>query len=265
MSKRIGIFDSGLGGLTVLRELRQVMNGCEFVYLGDTARTPYGTKSESTIVRYALGCTQFLLAQEVDMLVVACNTASSWALEAISEVASCPVVGTIEPVVREVATLRESVKSIGVIGTTATIGSSIYEQKLTREYPELEVISKACPLFVPLVEEGMFTGEIVERVIAYYLQPFREANVDALILACTHYPLLIPAIQRYVGEAVNIIECSPAIGREILQLFGKDLSENAANESGVKYFVTDEVSRFNSLAAGLLNGDTVTAVKIELS
>ncbi len=266
MIKRIGVFDSGLGGLTVLRELRDYLPNCDFVYLGDTARTPYGSKSRSTIVRYSLECTQFLLTHELDLLVVACNTASSWALDVIKEEASCPVIGTIEPAIRLVTGHSAPGDTIGVIGTAATVSSSVYETQLKNQLPNAKVISKACPLFVPLVEEGIFEGEIVDSIVAHYLSSYKEAQIKALILACTHYPLLTNAISNFLGKDVRIIECSKAMAEEAKLLIEGDV--NAAPSTSTRgrvehYFVTDEVSKFNGLARLLLNGHLVEAVKIE--
>jgi len=261
---KIGVFDSGLGGLSVLRTLQRELPTCSFVYLGDTARTPYGSKRPSTVVRYSQECASFLGKHDIDLLVVACNTASSVALDEISQAVACPVIGTIKPAVRTCLAMRVShselaERPIGIIGTRATIQSASYQEEIRRAAPSAALIASACPLFVPLVEEGMTSGPIVEQAIEHYLAPFRNEGVSSLILACTHYPLLMGPIREFMGPRVEIVECADAIAREIKETY--EQPENGTGES--HFFVTDEVSRFNSLASFFLKGAAVEAVKVE--
>ena len=259
--KPIGIFDSGLGGLTVLRELRKALPNEHFIYLGDTARTPYGAKSVSTIVRYSVECASFLSNFDVKLVVVACNTSSAAALSELDERFPCPVIGTIGPAVRA-AVAASRTKRFGVIGTQGTIASGAYDKALHLAAPGSFVSSLACPLFVPLVEQGMLDGEIVDKVIELYLAPLKSEGIDTLILGCTHYPLLTPRIQNFLGSSVKIIECSKAITEDVLET----LSRGGAVASGPgqeDYYVTDEVSRFNHLAKLILQQDHVHAAHVE--
>lgn len=255
---RIGIFDSGLGGLTVLHAVRNVLPQADLIYLGDTARTPYGNKSKSTIERYSLECARFLLRQEVEMLIVACNTASSVALEALRVQTPCPVIGTIEPAVQSCLAILRG-QTVGIIGTHATIASRVYERRLHEIAPHLRVVSKACPLFVPLVEEGMFEGEVSEKIIDLYLRPLETEGLEVLILACTHYPLLQAAIARRLGDAVRIVDCAHAIARGVKSHL--ETTSEASGSGSTQYFVTDEPSRFNALVS-LLSAGEIKAVQL---
>jgi glutamate racemase len=256
----IGLFDSGLGGLTVLRELHRSLPSQSYVYLGDSARTPYGTKGKETIIRYARECAGFLLEQQIGILVVACNTASAAALSVLEAELPIPVIGTIEPAVRAAL---ESTRGgrIGVVGTNSTVSSGVYEQALLRHDSDLTVVSQPCPLFVPLVEAGMVSGEIVDKFVEMYFAPFKESGVDTVILGCTHYPLLLESIQAYLGPKVAVVECSRAIARDVEDLLGKQSEGVVSLET--KYFVTDEVSKFNYLATAFLGKREVQAVRIE--
>ena len=261
----IGIFDSGLGGLTVLKELRRHLPHEHFVYLGDTARTPYGSKGKETIQRYSRECAQFLLSKEIKLLVVACNTSSSLALDVLCNELPCPVIGTIEPAVSEALTVPNASK-IGVIGTKATIASGAYEAMLHRRSSRLSVVAKACPLFVPLVEEGICSGPVTKAVIELYLETFRIDPVDALILGCTHYPLLGSQIGEFLGSSTRIVECSKAVAAAVAnELSSRGLCTPGEPSAGgtEQYFVTDDVGRFNSLAALFLESGKVAAAKVD--
>lgn len=260
----IGLFDSGLGGLTVLRELGRLLPGERFLYLGDTARLPYGTKGAATIVRYARECARFLLERHVKALVIGCNTASAVALDILRAELPCVVIGTIEPAV-EAAIARTTTGGIVVIGTDATVASGAYERAIAARAPHIAVVSKACPLFVPLVEQGMFEGEIVDRVIELYLGEIDFSRFDSLILGCTHYPLLKKALRAKVGGSVSIIDSAVPIAHELERVLGE---AGLRRPSGLprgshSFFTTDEIGRFNRLAALLLEDEPVTAVKIE--
>jgi glutamate racemase len=258
--KKIGVFDSGLGGLTVLKTLQRELPGCSFVYLGDTARTPYGSKSGSTVVRYSVECATFLARHDIDLLVVACNTASSVALEEIARVVSCPVIGTIAPAVRECLSHQEREGGlVGILGTRATIQSAAYQRAIHSANPAIALSAQPCPLFVPLVEEGITSGPIVEKIVEFYLRPLREEGVSSLILGCTHYPLLLGPIRDFMGNHIAIVECADAIAREIQSSHDIPLDRGGTS----RFFVTDEVSRFNSLASTFLQGALVEAIKVD--
>jgi len=201
----IGIFDSGVGGLTVFREVAARLPEESVVYLGDTARVPYGTKSPDTVIRYARSCTRVLLARGVKMLVVACNTASAHALHTLRDELDIPVIGVVEPGARA-ATARSAAGRIGVIGTPSTIGSRAYEQTIASARPDAAVFSTACPLFVPLAEEGWLSGEVPEKVAHHYLDPLLAHGIDVLVLGCTHYPLLAPVIGATAGPDVALVD-----------------------------------------------------------
>lgn len=254
----IGIFDSGVGGLTVLRELLNHSPQRSYIYLGDTARAPYGSKAPETVKRYAHECARFLFEQKVEILVVACNTASSFALEILRDELPFPVIGTVLSA-SKLAVEKSATGRIGVIGTEATVSSGVYTRTLKELAPNVEVYSRACPLFVPLVEQGMTEGEIVEKIIALYLEELANLRIDTLILGCTHYPLLKDEIARYLGSRVEIIECSKSIAEEVAIMPAATHSEPLR-----QFFVTDGVERFNHLAEIFLANGAVNACKVEL-
>jgi glutamate racemase len=206
----IGVFDSGVGGLTVLRAIRKRFPHVNLFYLGDTARVPYGTRSPETVIRYSLECAEFLMGKDIDILVVACNTASSYALKELRNALPIPVKGVVEPGVKKALEVTKG--KVGIIGTRATITSGAYQNLL--QVNGIDVHAHACPLFVPLVEEGITEGPIAESVVRHYLRGFKEAGIDTLILGCTHYPLLKGVISRFL-EGVEVIDSSEAIHIDI--------------------------------------------------
>ena len=263
----IGVFDSGVGGLTVLRALKQRMPNESFIYLGDTARTPYGSKGPETIVRYAHECATFLQQQRIKLLVIACNTASSFAYDQLRERFSFPVVGTVGPAIEAVVAL-EKVRSVAVIGTSATISSGIFERALIARLPDVVVESRACPLFVPLVEEGLTSGKLADAVVEHYLSEFEGSTVDTLLLGCTHYPLLRDQLQSFLGEQVRLVTCSDAIASSVESILNQsNLRANSAGKAGLRCFVTDAVERFLLSARLFLQSPDleVERVKIESS
>jgi len=214
----IGIFDSGVGGLTVLQALRASLPGESFVYLGDTARLPYGTKSAETVRRYALNAAHHLVREDIGLLVVACNTASSYALEAVAEAMPVPVVGVVEPGVK--AALATGARRVGVIGTEATIRSEAYQHTLARLAGDIEVQARACPLLVPLAEEGWGDHPVTEDVARHYLAPLLEWGSETLILGCTHYPLLRPALARVAGPQVRLVDSATSVAHTVVSEHG---------------------------------------------
>jgi len=195
----IGIFDSGVGGLTVLKEISKLISTENIVYLGDTARVPYGIRSAETVVKYSIECADFLFKKQIKMLVVACNTSSSVSLHVLRERFPIPVIGVIEPGVRAALKVTKNGK-IGIIGTEATVQSESYAKKIKSLNPNIEVISIACPLFVPLVEDGILEGTIAELVVERYLKDMKNSGIDTLILGCTHYPLLKKKLFRNIWK-----------------------------------------------------------------
>jgi glutamate racemase len=249
----IGVFDSGVGGLTVFRAMERALPGERLVYLGDTARVPYGTKSADTVVRYSLEATQFLLQQQVKMVVVACNSASSVALQAVEGAAGIPVLGVIEPGARRGAEQSTSGR-IGIIGTRGTVGSGAYEKAVRRILPSAQVISRACPLFVPLAEEGWTDDAVARAVAARYLEPFQRAEVDTLVLGCTHYPLLHDVIAKVMGPGVALVDSAESIAVEVQDRLRNETSligEGDATDQN-RFYVTDVPEPFQAVAERFL-------------
>ena len=210
----IGIFDSGLGGLTVARAIMEQLPGYDIIYLGDTARTPYGPKSPETVIRYAIQNTDFLLGRGAKIIVVACNTASSVATDPLGQQFDVPIFEVVTPAV-ELSINVSKKSSIGVIGTRATINSGVYERRIKERLSDAKVYSAACPLLVPLVEEGWMKKPETRMIVKKYLHPLKVRQIDTLILGCTHYPLLKKTIQHKIGKRVNIIDSSDAIAEKI--------------------------------------------------
>jgi glutamate racemase len=243
----LGVFDSGLGGLTVVRALIHSLPAERIVYFGDTARLPYGNKSKPTVTRLSLEALRFLEHFGVKALVVACNSASALALTALQAEATIPVLGVVEAgAARAVEATRTG--RVGVIGTRGTVGSQCYDAALTRRRPDVAVVSAACPLFVSLVEEGWIDHEVTRQVAEEYLAPVRDAGVDTLILGCTHYPLLKDVIGRVMGDEVTLIDSGEAVATEVERM----LSERglAAADTGTvpahEFLVSDQPERFHS-------------------
>ena len=261
----IGIFDSGIGGLTVVRQIRKVLPNEDIVYLGDTARVPYGTKSPSTVVRFSCEDTQFLVQQNVKAVVVACNTASAWALPTLEKQFKVPVFGVILPGVRAALEKTHSHR-IGVIGTGATIRSKAYSNGLLARCDTAKVFARACPLLVPLVEEGWTNHPVTRAVLREYLAPLRRHRIDTLILGCTHYPLLKSAIRAVVGRDIALVDSAESCARYVKErLEHLDLLVGNRRRAGtIQPFVTDEADRFAELAKRFLGVPTETAWKVEL-
>ncbi len=260
MSHRaIGIFDSGVGGLTVLQEVLQTLPDEELNYLGDTARVPYGTKSPSTVIRYSLEAAEFLCRHGAKALVVACNTASSVAVPALEDRFQVPVIGVIEPGALRAVTLSRSGR-IGVIGTEATVTSGAYTQAIHRLRPDARVFSAICPLFVPLAEEGWVNHPVTRMVAEEYLAPLLEQKIDTLVLGCTHYPLLKPALRALVGEEVCLVDSAEETARALAGMLQNQELQRAEGPGGVQFFVTDVPDRFERVGGGFL-GSALTQVQ----
>ena len=259
----IGIFDSGIGGLTVLKEVRRDLPSEDIIYFGDTARVPYGTKSKETITKFSIDNVRFLQNFEVKIVIVACNTASSLGLDAMKENFSLPIIGVIEPGAR--AALRSTKNGrIGVIGTKATIGSGAYEACLKRLDPKVKVYSEACPLFVPFVEEGWVDGEIVAKVARTYLEGLKSFKIDTLILGCTHYPLLAKAIQKTMGDSVKLVNSAEETSKEAKKLLSemKLLNARRKKSSDMRFYVSDEPEPFRSLGERFLGQPIHSVAKV---
>lgn len=257
--RAIGIFDSGVGGLTVLRELLRQLPHEELVYLGDTARVPYGTKSPQTVGRYAREAARFLVSQRVKLLVIACNTASAVALDDLAAVHRLPVVGVIEPGARKAVEVTRTGR-IGVIGTEGTIRSRAYERALRTLNPEVEVHTAPCPLFVPLAEEGWAEHPVARLTATEYLAPLLRQGIDTLVLGCTHYPLLKQVLQEVVGAHVQLIDSAAETAKTVASLLAaQGLQGHASLPAGPRFFVTDVAERFERVGGAFL-GAPLTGV-----
>lgn len=259
----IGVFDSGLGGLTVLKSCLSAMPHERFVYLGDTARTPYGSKAHDTIRRYGLDCAHYLAGHNIKMLIVACNTVSAHALADIEKEFDCPVIGTVDPAISTAFRVTKNHR-YGVIGTEATIAGGVYQRGLAAADPSAQVFAKACPLFVPLVEQGMVSGSIVDQVVELYMAELKAARVDSIILGCTHYPLLASALRAYLGPDVALVACSDAVAAAAVHELRLGVLGHSEGSQTVEYFVTDAADKFDGLGATLLGIKGIHATHVDL-
>lgn len=247
-SRAIGIFDSGVGGLTVFSEVEKTLPREEVVYFGDTARVPYGTKSKETITKFSVENVEFLMKHNVKLVIVACNTASSLSLEFLKRCFRVPIIGVIEPGAKMGVNSTRNNK-IGVIGTNATISSGAYEKAIKKISSRVTVFSRSCPLFVPLAEEGWNECKIAENIASVYLEPVRKKKVDTLILGCTHYPLLKNVIKKVMGNKVLLVDSAQEVAKEaraILDASGL-LNANTGRKKH-KFFVSDEPEHFIKLS-----------------
>ena len=254
----IGVFDSGVGGLTVAREIMRQIPDERIVYFGDTARVPYGSKSPNTIIRYSRQIIRFLRTKNVKAIVVACNTASAFALETIKPELDIPIIGVVKPGAKVAAQTTQNGK-IGVIGTEGTIRSEIYTKTIHRENKDAQVMGRACPLFVPLVEEGWIKDPVTVAVAERYLQPFKESDIDTLILGCTHYPLLRSTVREIMGEGVNLVNPAYETAVELRRLLSE---QGIANDGKTKdgeeknqFYVSDAAEKFMQFANSILPYD----------
>jgi len=245
--KPIGIFDSGVGGLTVVREIINTLPHENIIYLGDTARVPYGVKSRDTVTRYAFQTTRFLLTQGVKVVIIACNTASAFALSGLRDYFPLPCLGVIEPGVR-VALERTKNGRIGIIGTAGTISSQAYVQAMKALDSDIEMFSQPCPLFVPLVEEALIDHSVTYQVAQMYLEPLKQKRIDTLILGCTHYPLLKKVISDIMGPSVTLVDSAVSISLELQSILRhKEMSNPQKGVGAHRFFVTDMPEQFQKL------------------
>ena len=245
----IGIFDSGIGGLTVVRSLIEWLPGYDIIYFGDTARTPYGSKSPETVIKYALENTEFLLSKGAKIIVMACNTASSVAADSVAERFDIPIFEVVTPATEKAVKTSKKLR-VGVIGTRATVKSGIYEKKITAMHPEAKVYSAACPLLVPLVEEGWLKKPETVMIIKKYLHPLKVRQIDTLILGCTHYPLLKDKIQRKIGKRVTVIDSSTTVAEKVKDFLDAhtEVDNLLTKEGEFRLFVSDVTDQFEKIA-----------------
>ena len=256
MDKRaIGVFDSGLGGLTAVRRLHALMPQENIIYFGDTGRVPYGTRGRDIITKYARQDVAFLRQYDLKSIIIACNTVSAIALDLLSEENDIPIIGTVEPACRRAMTMTQTGR-VGVIGTAATIRSGAYEKYLHKKDGTLDLFTQACPLFVPLVEEGWTKDPITEEVARRYLAEILDKDIDTLIMGCTHYPLLRSLLRKVVGEKVTLVnpayETSQALRRLLRELDLENPGNDELGRQKYQFFASDGVERFNAFAHSVL-------------
>ncbi len=260
----IGVFDSGLGGLTVVKAIRNILPNESIIYFGDTARVPYGNKSPELIKEYSLQITDFLLGRRTKIIVVACNTATALALNTLQDKLDIPIIGVVKPGVDSAINLTKN-NRIGVIGTISTISSRVYENELTTSNHSIKVASSACPLFVPLAEEGWLNEPATKLIAKKYLEPINQANVDTLILGCTHYPLLKEVIQETVSTEIKLVDSAQAMASETVKsLINYELLNDQNTKGDLKLFVSDLPARFETVASRFLGEKISNVEKIQL-
>ncbi len=263
----IGVFDSGVGGLTVVREIMRQIPNERIVYFGDTARVPYGSKSKEVVTRYSRQIIRFLRTQKVKAIVIACNTASAMALEEIEKEIDIPILGVVRPGAKVAAGATHNGK-IGVIATDATIGSNVYSEYIRQINPNVQVIGKACPLFCPLIEEGLLKDPVTEEIAMRYLTELIDIDIDTLILGCTHYPLIRSTVATIMGEKVTLVNPAYETARELKDLL---LAEHILNQKKVglgsnkyQFFVSDGAKKFQSFANSIIKYGILSAKVINI-
>ncbi len=268
-SAPIGVFDSGVGGLTVAREIMRQMPNERIVYFGDTARVPYGSKSGETILKYSQQIVRFLLEQDVKAIAVACNTASAYALESLEKTTPVPIIGVIKPGAKTAAQTTRNGK-IGVIGTEGTISSGIYPSYIKELQPQAKVLGKACPLFVPLVEEGLWEDPVTDEIARRYLTELMDEGIDTLILGCTHYPLIRKTIGRIVGEEVTLVNPAYETAMELKELLAENdlLAQGrpalGSGENQYRFYVSDMAQKFIRFANSIIKYGVLSAKKVQI-
>ena len=262
--KPIGVFDSGIGGLTVVKRIASVLPEENIVYFGDTARVPYGSKSNDTVIEYSLQDAKFLMQKNVKAIVVACNTASSVAMDVLRKSFNVPLIGMIEPGA-QTAIKNTRNNRIGVIGTRATISNKAYSNKIKELKPDIRVFEKACPLFVPLAEEGWIDHKATYEIAEEYLHELRDENIDTLVLGCTHYPILSGVIQEIIGEDVTLVDSGVVAAEMIrLELDRTDLHTNSNSAGNRELYVSDIPTKFKEVAELFLGNPVKEVHKVEV-
>lgn len=263
----IGVFDSGVGGLTVAREIMRQIPNEKIVYFGDTARVPYGSKSKETVTRFSRQIVRFLRTYHVKTIVVACNTASAYALEELEQETDIPVIGVVKPGARVAAETTKNGK-IGVIATEATIGSSVYSRYIKQLNENVTIYGKACPLFVPLVEEGLWEDPVTDEIAKRYLTELIDIDIDTLILGCTHYPLIRSTVGRIMGDKVCLVNPAYETARELKRMLAeKDLLNETHPQLGTnqyRFFVSDGAEKFKHFANSIIKYGILSAKTINI-
>lgn len=267
MNAPIGMFDSGVGGLTVMREIIRQLPNEDVIYFGDTARVPYGSKSKSIIIRYSEQIIRFLQTQNVKAIVVACNTASALALDEIKDRYDIPIIGVVEPGAKAAAQATKT-NHIGIIGTASTIKSGIYSKYLRTFNQDITVVGKACPLFVPLVEEGLIEDRVTDDIASRYLSELKDYEIDTLVMGCTHYPLIRNTIERCIGDKVKLVNPAYETTKSLKTLLSDtNLLSAGSKPAQYKYFVSDSIDKFIAFADTVLpctvDETNVSSINIE--
>lgn len=263
----IGVFDSGVGGLTVAREIMRNLPNERIVYFGDTARVPYGSKSQDTLIRYSRQIIRFLRTQNVKAIVIACNTASALALDTVEQEIDIPIIGVIKPGAKVAAGATQN-RRIGVIGTESTINSHMYRQIIQEKSPDITVFEKACPLLCPLVEEGWLKDPVTEEVTRRYLDDLLKEDIDTLILGCTHYPLLRSLVRKLVGDTIQLVNPAYETAKDLERLLQRENLVNTRARGNEKepyrFYVSDLADKFKNFANSILPYDIETTLKINI-
>jgi len=263
----IGVFDSGVGGLTVVREIMRQIPNERIVYFGDTARVPYGNKSKDTITRYSRQIVRFLQAHQIKTIVVACNTASAYALDEIEKEVDVPMIGVVKPGAKTATEVTQNGK-IGVIGTEATISSKLYSEYIKQLNSDATIYGKACPLFVPLVEEGLWQDPVTDEIAGRYLNELIDIGIDTLILGCTHYPLIRSTIGKVMGESVTLVNPAYETARELKELLEKkDLLNDkkpTLGENQYQFYVSDTADKFKNFANSIIKYGILSAKTVNI-
>jgi len=263
-NRPIGVFDSGVGGLTVAKEIMKQLPNEKIIYFGDTARVPYGSKSKETIIKYSNQIIRFLQSKNVKAIIIACGTASSIALETVKNAYNIPILGVVEPGAKSAVMATEN-KKIGIIGTEGTIASKTYEQLINYMEKDTFVIGKACPLFVPLVEEGWIEDEVTIQVANRYLEEFKKIDIDTLVLGCTHYPLLTYVISDIMGDKVKLINPAFETAKELNELLEKEDIKCKENTYPIhEFYVSDRANKFQAFAERILNKPMMPVKQIHI-
>lgn len=265
MDKRpIGVFDSGIGGLTVLKEIMELLPGEDVIYFGDTARIPYGTRSKETVIKYAFQCIRFLLSKDIKAIVIACNTASALSLEEAQSAFDIPIIGVIEPGASAAMSSTKNNK-IGVIGTTGTINSEAYQRRIRRLLPSSEVIGVSCPLFVSIVEEGWEDTDVAFKTAEKYLEELNEHHIDTLVMGCTHYPILRYTIGKVMGKDVTLINPAYETAKATtILLEEKSLKTDKIDGGKYEFYVSDDPEKFRRIGGNILRKEINSIEKVDI-
>jgi glutamate racemase len=263
-NRPIGLFDSGIGGLTVLKEITEQLPGEDIVYFGDTARIPYGTRSKETVIKYVLQSFRFLMTKDIKAIVIACNTASALAMEEAQKEFDIPIIGVIEPGAKAAASITRNSK-IGVIGTEGTINSQSYQRKIRKMLPSAEIIGVACPLFVPIVEEGWENSDIAYMTAKKYLLELKEHNIDSLVLGCTHYPVLRYTIDKVLEGKVTLVNPAYETAKALKVLLKENNLLSSKLDDGIqRFYVSDDPEKFKRIGGNILRKEIVSIEKVDI-